>query len=134
MSKRVKATLVPSTEKEALRAHAERREVPLGLTGVAARECSYFLLFRDGPEAGSLHPLGSEVQMIGRSASCTMCVLDPSISRIHCAIWRGVDTVWVRDLGSTNGTFVNEKAVRYARLKGGDQIRLGKRSFELVEC
>ena len=57
----------------------------------------------------------------------------PCVSRRHCLV--EVDdggTVWVRDLGSLNGTWVNGRRVERARLGAGDRLRVGPAVFELV--
>jgi hypothetical protein len=55
------------------------------------------------------------------------------VSRHHCALWVDDFSVRVRDLGSTNGTFVNNQRVRGELVLGaGDHIRVGKLDFELL--
>ncbi len=69
---------------------------------------------------------------VGRQALADQVVLDhPTISRSHAAFERGAGGVSVRDLGSTNGTFVNgARLVRSQLLRLGDRVGVGP--FELV--
>lgn len=64
--------------------------------------------------------------VIGRSPSCDLPVPSPRVSRRHAWVHRDGAHFAVSDLGSTNGTFVNEQRVNGARiLKAGDRIRIG---------
>src|ERR1041384_6825875 len=70
-------------------------------------------------------PLPSKPLTIGRSPQADLQVADERISRIHCGIRLEGDTFVIKDLGSTNGTFVNDSRVQESRLKFGDTIRVG---------
>jgi Nif-specific regulatory protein len=61
----------------------------------------------------------------GRSAECDLPVKDIAVSRQHCRITRTGDTFCLEDLGSHNGTFVNDLPVKVRPLNHGDQIRVG---------
>lgn len=65
--------------------------------------------------------------VIGRSAECGLVLTDELISRQHCELlWDG-KSVQVRDLGSTNGTFVDGAPVMAPRILGSDQhLQIGK--------
>ncbi len=64
--------------------------------------------------------------VIGRSAECELRVPSVAASRRHAAVVRRGDEVFVRDLGSTNGTLVNgEKIVGERALEAGDRIEIG---------
>jgi pSer/pThr/pTyr-binding forkhead associated (FHA) protein len=76
--------------------------------------------------------------VIGRSGSCTRVVPEAGVSRHHCRIRREGDAYLLADLGSQNGTFVNERRIvaRERPLVPGDTIRLGHvqiRAIELAE-
>jgi hypothetical protein len=63
--------------------------------------------------------------VIGRLATCDICLSDANTSREHAAFERE-DTGWVvRDLGSTNGTLVNGQRVPRQRLRDGDLVVIG---------
>ncbi|MBI2988995.1 MAG: FHA domain-containing protein [Deltaproteobacteria bacterium] len=56
---------------------------------------------------------------------------DPYISGVHCLLEALPSRLLVRDLESTNGTLVNGRRVRYAELKDGDEIRLGRTTLKV---
>jgi diguanylate cyclase (GGDEF)-like protein len=79
-----------------------------------------------GPELGKRAALGQGAFEIGRSSRCDLPIDQESISRNHARIsWDGQRHV-IEDLGSTNGTFVNDVVVKRSPLKDGDQIKLGR--------
>jgi FHA domain-containing protein len=63
---------------------------------------------------------------IGRSSSCDLVLRDDSVSRRHAEIALRGGVCVVRDLGSSNGTWVNGRAVQRARLRAGDELQLGE--------
>jgi pSer/pThr/pTyr-binding forkhead associated (FHA) protein len=64
-------------------------------------------------------------QVIGRDVSAAVRVSDPNVSRRHAALRREAATVYLSDLGSHNGTFVNGSRVKAAALARGDILRVG---------
>ena len=70
-------------------------------------------------------PPGS-VKTIGRSHGAEFIVEAPLVSRLHCQLTATADTLQVKDLGSTNGTFVNGKRVKAAELREGDRLSVGR--------
>ncbi|MBB5038420.1 adenylate/guanylate cyclase domain-containing protein [Prosthecobacter dejongeii] len=64
--------------------------------------------------------------LLGRSPDATIRLTDAGVSRQHATIRRDGNLFWVSDLGSANGSFVNDVAVTTARaLRHGDRIQLG---------
>ena len=67
-----------------------------------------------------------DYNLLGRSPDATIRLNDAGISRQHATIRRDGNLYWVSDLGSANGSFVNDVAVTTARaLRHGDSIQLG---------
>jgi pSer/pThr/pTyr-binding forkhead associated (FHA) protein len=64
---------------------------------------------------------------IGRGSEASLCIDDESISRSHCQIYLAPDeSLQVRDLGSTNGTYVNGERIRqHHSLFPGDVLQIG---------
>jgi len=62
---------------------------------------------------------------LGRSDEADLPIHDPLISRFHCEIRHNLGEFVIQDLESKNGTFVNEKKIKEAKLKVGDKIRIG---------
>jgi pSer/pThr/pTyr-binding forkhead associated (FHA) protein len=81
--------------------------------------------------------LGATEVVVGRSPYCTLVLEDPSVSRVHASLQRLGDHCRLTDLGSKNGTFVNEQPIgKNAVLVGAeDSIRVGdvQLRLELVE-
>jgi hypothetical protein len=83
----------------------------------------------DGPETGELFQLKGRC-VIGTSSDCDVVVSDPSVSGRHAEFSGGTGGYRISDLGSTNGTFVNDKRVTSSDLVDGDSLRLGRTSFK----
>lgn len=67
----------------------------------------------------------SDGLVIGRDRGCSVRVPVPSVSRRHCKISAEDGTLVIRDLGSSNGTFVNRKQIEESELNAGDLISVG---------
>lgn len=73
-------------------------------------------------------PPGTSV-ILGRSSSAQICIDDGKLSRHHCRIYSQGDRWFIEDLGSKNGTFLNQRALHQSPLSHGDEIRLGGTSL-----
>lgn len=83
-----------------------------------------------GPQAGIEFSLDRPVVRIGRGSMNEIVIQDNQSSRQHAEISREGDQLVVRDLGSTNGTFVNGERITGPRtLRPGDQLRIGETTF-----
>jgi hypothetical protein len=69
--------------------------------------------------------LTNAVSLIGRSRRCDVVLTDPNVSRQHAELRLTGSQVVLRDLGSTNGTRVNRRAVSQVVLQPGDRIEVG---------
>jgi pSer/pThr/pTyr-binding forkhead associated (FHA) protein len=88
------------------------------------------LLFEDGPLAGRRVTVTAEVE-IGRSGS-GLVVDDVEVSRRHAAVGPAEDGLEVEDLGSTNGTWVNDVRIEgRRRLTPGDVLRIGTSTIRI---
>ena len=70
------------------------------------------------------------VKTIGRSPGAEFIVDAALVSRLHCQLTATADALHVKDLGSTNGTFVNGTRIQAAQLKNGDKLAVGR--LELI--
>jgi hypothetical protein len=78
-----------------------------------------------GEYVGRALPLTDGFTM-GRGPASTLQLADPGVSRLHVEIvWEEGDGWVIRDLGSTNGTYVNGRKITTHALRTGDQIQLG---------
>jgi pSer/pThr/pTyr-binding forkhead associated (FHA) protein len=92
------------------------------------------LIVVSGKSAGRSIAVKRSKFLIGRADECDIRPLSEEVSRRHCAIIVGPESVFVEDLGSRNGTFVNgERIAERTQVTDGDAVRVG--SLELrVSC
>jgi serine/threonine-protein kinase len=89
------------------------------------------LIFQDGPLAGQRFQVETCIT-IGRGAATSIAIADPSVSLMHCEIEPLPEGRWVtRDLGSTNGTYLNGERIVTGELKHGDILSIGKSRAEV---
>jgi len=74
-------------------------------------------------------PLTRPKTVIGRRPECDIRIPKAEISRQHCQIFLEGGTLKVKDLGSSNGTFVNSEKILEAVINAGDQISVGHTTF-----
>jgi len=82
------------------------------------------LVFNSGPNQGRVYELG-ERSVLGRSADAQIYISDLSVSREHACVVRTEDGFVVEDLGSGNGTYVNDTRVIHHQLRSGDTLKIG---------
>lgn len=82
------------------------------------------------PDDGKEFRLGGDRSVIGRLAGSEVELQDPGASRRHAEIRRQGDDYVVVDLGSTNGTLLNDSPVKEATLSDGDRITIGRTVLE----
>lgn len=81
---------------------------------------------KNGPHKGNEHDIKGETLVIGRDENPDgIQILDQGISRRHAEIFRIGEMYFIRDLGSRNGTFVNEEKISEELLRVGDEIKIG---------
>jgi hypothetical protein len=94
---------------------------------------SHVLRFISGKYQGGEFPVAAEKQiLIGRSSDLDMVLVEDMVSRKHARISMQGDQIWIEDLGSTNGTFVNGEKIKRARLKEGDRVLIGTSILKLI--
>jgi hypothetical protein len=79
------------------------------------------------------HPLCKPIMVIGRSCEADIQVEGPYTSRRHARLFVSNDAVIVDDMGSLNGTIVNDKTVRRRRLRDGDVLDIGGARLRFVK-
>lgn len=93
----------------------------------------YVLKFISGKYQGGEFPLEMDREiLIGRSSDLDMVLVEDMVSRQHSRITTHNGELYIEDLGSTNGTFVNGEKVSKKRLKEGDRILVGTSIIKLV--
>jgi predicted component of type VI protein secretion system len=81
---------------------------------------------------GRSHELNVDKTTIGRVDDNTFQVADPSVSSHHCEVLLRGNEVVIRDLNSTNGTFINGEKISESVLKAGQTLRLGQIELQLL--
>lgn len=99
----------------------------------SARVDSACVVVIHGENLGQRHELGDQDVVIGRSPDAELQINHRSISRQHCCIWREASGYRIRDLDSTNKTFVNEQPILEAELRDGDHIGVGDSILKFME-
>ncbi|MDP8970897.1 MAG: FHA domain-containing protein [Actinomycetota bacterium] len=85
-----------------------------------------FVVTSEGPLRGRVLVIDGDEQILGRRESSDLLLADPHVSRAHAVIRHQRGTVWLEDLGSTGGTFVNGNPVTGSQaLRHGDMVRFG---------
>ena len=85
-----------------------------------------------GPNLGEIYAIEGPSIVIGRSSKADIQVDQESVSRNHVKLARSGDNVELRDLGSTNGTYVNDELVDEYTLRDGDLIKVGRCIFKFL--
>lgn len=71
--------------------------------------------------------------IIGRDPSCDVVLPDTTVSSTHTVVTRRDDAWWIEDAGSTNGTFVNQRAInRATKMSVGDVVQIGHVRLKLA--
>lgn len=89
------------------------------------------LVIEEGDRAGQACALGDSTR-IGRDETCDMILPDDSVSKLHAVVTRFWRWYHLRDRGSANGVIVNGRKITQARLRHGDEIRLGHVRLRVV--
>lgn len=88
------------------------------------KEKHAYIIFLSGPLMGKIHLLSSGTVSLGRSNDVTIPINDLGISRLHAAIDYKNGHALLRDMGSTNGTYLNGQKVQSSELQDGDKIQI----------
>jgi hypothetical protein len=93
----------------------------------------YALRFISGKYQGGEFPLRMNREIIiGRSSDLDMVLVEDMVSRRHAKISTTEAEIYIQDMGSTNGTFVNGEKVQRSRLNEGDRILVGTSIIKVV--
>jgi FHA domain/Protein of unknown function (DUF3662) len=107
---------------------ASRESVPVGAIEIEVAGTPLRRGFRlrtvEGVPPGGIYSIDGTCR-IGRSEESEIVLLDPSVSRQHAIVEVAGGAAMVRDVGSTNGTYLNGQRVEAQRLRDGDELRFG---------
>ena len=91
------------------------------------------LIIQTGKLAGKQLVIPSKEVLIGRDEGCYIRMGSPDISRKHCSLRATAEGIRVDDLGSSNGTWVNDTRIAGPTiLKSGDYLRVGPALFQVA--
>ena len=93
------------------------------------KEKHAYIVFLSGPLVGKIHLLEEGTVTLGRATDIDIPVNDLGISRHHFTIEYKNGKATMRDLGSTNGTYVNGRKVSQVELKDGDKLQISSNTI-----
>jgi two-component system, cell cycle response regulator len=94
-----------------------------------------------GDKLGQKFELDSDEVLIGRDVKSDIIIDSVSVSRKHAMIYKNYynpdnseyfSSFWVKDLGSTNGTYVRDKQITNEKLKNGDTVKIGSTIYKFI--
>jgi len=92
-------------------------------------DANLVLFKKDGLQTAFSLP--DDLTVIGRRHDCDLCIPLKVVSRRHCQISQNNETVKIRDLDSSGGTFLNGKRISDATVQAGDYITIGPLTFQV---
>lgn len=95
-----------------------------------------WLIVAEGMREGARYAVREGTTLIGRGSLCDIILLDSAVSREHARIMKRGDRFFICDVGSTNGTFVDNTMIEPwegVLLKSGSVISIGETSLVFVK-
>jgi pSer/pThr/pTyr-binding forkhead associated (FHA) protein len=106
---------------------------PARKTQAVAKRVAGLKIVEPAAQKGKTYDVGSELT-VGRAAGCQIPLDDSYASQIHARVFQRHGQVFVEDLGSTNGTFLNRKKVDgTVPVRKGDRLQIGRTVMELTK-
>ena len=98
------------------------------------REGARLRVVEPAERRGKSYDLADELT-VGRATGCQVALPDDTyVSQLHARIFRKDGRLWLEDLGSTNGTYINAKAVSApVALRRGDRVQVGRTVLEVTK-
>jgi two-component system, cell cycle response regulator len=90
------------------------------------------LIYPPGPEMGKRWPLAEKEIILGRGSDCDVQIDRDSVSRRHARVFQSDGEWHVEDLGSTNGSYINDRPIRRAPLGDSDFLKIGSAIFKFL--
>jgi pSer/pThr/pTyr-binding forkhead associated (FHA) protein len=110
---------------------APRRREPAPAGRGRRKGAGHLVIVAPNEQKGRSFELNGELT-VGRAAGCQVALEDNYVSQLHARVFTRDGAVWVEDLGSTNGTYVNDRRVSAPlAVRRGDQLKVGSTVMEL---
>jgi pSer/pThr/pTyr-binding forkhead associated (FHA) protein len=106
---------------------------PVDLDEVVATEGGALVIRSGGGRAGESFPIEGDRMSIGRSPDANVFLDDVTVSRNHALLVRRREGLYIDDLGSLNGTYVNRRRIESHKLRNGDELQVGKYKLTYLE-
>lgn len=106
---------------------------PVDIDKVVAKAGAALVIRSGGGRAGESFTVTEDRVSIGRSPDAGVFLDDVTVSRNHALLVRRRDGLYIDDLGSLNGTYVNRRRIESHRLTDGDEIQIGKYKLSYLE-
>jgi hypothetical protein len=107
--------------------------LPVDIDEVVEESGAALVIRSGGGRAGESFSIDEERVSIGRSPDAGVFLDDVTVSRNHALLVRRRDGLYIDDLGSLNGTYVNRRRIESHRLSDGDEIQVGKYKLSYLE-
>ncbi|HEU4657159.1 MAG TPA: FHA domain-containing protein [Capillimicrobium sp.] len=99
----------------------------------AASEGSVLVIRSGGGRTGESFPLTRDRMTIGRRPDSDIFLDDVTVSRDHALLVRRGGALYLDDLGSLNGSYVNRRRIESHRLEDGDELQIGKYKLTFLQ-
>ena len=106
--------------------------IPVELDDIAEKGAA-LVIRAGGGRVGESFPLERDRMTIGRRPDSDVFLDDVTVSRDHALLVRRNGDVYLDDLGSLNGTYVNRRRVESQRLADGDELQIGKYKLTFLQ-
>jgi pSer/pThr/pTyr-binding forkhead associated (FHA) protein len=108
-----------------------RRREPVAAPRGRRKGGGHLVIVAPSDQKGRSFELNGELT-VGRAAGCQVALEDNYVSQLHARVFTRDGGVWVEDLGSTNGTYLNDHRVSAPlAVRRGDQLKVGSTVLEL---
>jgi FHA domain-containing protein len=106
---------------------------PVEVEQEAIRAGAVLVVRSGGGRAGESFAIDQDRMGVGRTPDAAVFLDDVTVSRNHALLVRREDGLYIDDLGSLNGTYVNRRRIESHRLEDGDEIQIGKYKLSYLE-
>lgn len=106
---------------------------PVDIEEVVEAAGAALVIRAGGGRAGESFSVADDKVTVGRSPESSIFLDDVTVSRNHALLVRREDGLYIDDLGSLNGTYVNRERIESRQLEDGDEIQIGKFKLGYLE-